>query len=428
MGGRLERVLPAVHPEQRGIEERQDPAGPLRGRRSAVLRRARRPARVHTSTARARRAPAVRAASVSVSTSPAAMRRKRAPRPAAATTESRRRRRARAPRSSSPATAYVTRSMPCWSRPRMPYRRDTPCRRPPGWSRPRPRRRPPGRPRRPRRSPPRRPSRARAARLAPAVRSASGHQEVDRGLGVPLAVPSQVHAAAPALAMPAGIDEEDAVAAVGEHGGLVEHVGPGGSGPVQHGDGRTVVRRHPPGGELDPVGGPQRGVLEGQAQVGGRPVAQRRVAGVARGDALAHRPGREVGGDQQQRDREHPPASAGTGQEPPGGRTGHARGRRPARRHRRRRSRRCPRWSGAAPPGRDPSTPRPRRPRTSPRARRVARCAGRASRSDPRSDSGRRDRGQRPCTVRTWRRAPAAAPRRRRRRGRPGRPSSGSSR
>ena len=120
---------------------------------------------------------------------------------------------------------------------------------------------------------------------------------------VSVAVPAEVHRPAVAVAMAPGVDHQDAEPVAGQHGGLVEDVGPGRAGAVQQHDGGAVRRRQVPPGEAHAIaGGHGHGLV--RQSLAGRRRTDLRTGDVGRGDG---RP------DDERRDRdEYDGADAGT--------------------------------------------------------------------------------------------------------------------
>ena len=181
-------------------------------------------------------------------------------------------------------------------------------------------------------SPPIRPSRTSGCRL----------QERDGAVGVLLPAPGVGVRIALALAAPAGVIEQDAVAVAGEHRGVRHRAAAVAAAAVGDDDRRAVGGRPVPAGELQAVGGAERDVLVGRARRRAHVLAPL----VHLDDRHAGRDQHERQGDERRRHGDGARAPVRRAAVPPRNPQRRAR-RAPVRRRRRgRRSRRCPSCRG----------------------------------------------------------------------------------
>ncbi len=132
----------------------------------------------------------------------------------------------------------------------------------------------------------------------------------DRGLDVSFAAPAPAVRLALAVALAAAVEEQHAVAVAGEHARLgLRAVAAG-----ERDHGRTVLGRHVPALELEPVGGGERDVLVGDAEVVRGDDGSSRVRGdVAQSDRDDDRGRDDEAGDAQQRPAWVAPPAAAVG-------------------------------------------------------------------------------------------------------------------
>ena len=204
-------------------------------------------------------------------------------------------------------------------------------------------------------SPPIRPSLARRARL----------QERDGAVGVLLPAPGVGVRIALALAAPAGVIEQHAVAVAGEHRSVGDRAAAVAAAAVRDDDRRAVAGRPVPAGDLQAVGRAERDVLVGGARRGAHVLAPL----VHLDDRHAGRDQHEREGDERRRDGDGARAPVRRAAVPPRDHGGEADEHEPGRGGERRRSRRCPSsrgWRRGSRAARRWS-PRARRTRTRPR-------------------------------------------------------------